>query len=84
MEPPEKVLSFLKDEADRSANWIGRYKVRGLKSQQGQPGVGGEGGVSVLAIRHAAILRQDDGEDGELDKIRWSVPSHLGVDKLEW
>ncbi|CDS00048.1 uncharacterized protein SPSC_04550 [Sporisorium scitamineum] len=56
-------------DRDQLADMTSSYKVRGLP---------GEEHVQVLAIRHASI------PDGQEEGLRWSVPGHLGVDRLEW
>lgn len=71
-EPPKDVVPV--EDAARMAEMVSSYRVRGLKKDAGD--------VRVLAIRHAAISATT-GSAKEED-VRWTVPSHLGVDQLTW
>ncbi|CBQ70520.1 conserved hypothetical protein [Sporisorium reilianum SRZ2] len=69
--PPAEVVPN-GDEAGM-ARMTSSYRVRGLEE--------GDEDVRVLAIRHASIPPAQDEED---EGLRWTVPGHLGVDRLEW
>ncbi|TKY85084.1 hypothetical protein EX895_006164 [Sporisorium graminicola] len=67
--PPQDIIP-MHDEA-RLAAITSSYKVRGISQQD----------VHVLAVRHASLPDATSEAD---DGLRWTVPSHLGVDRLEW
>lgn len=83
VKPPEEVIPV--DDADRLAKMVSSYEVRGLPSHATD---GTDEAVNVLAIRHATIPAHDaQGEtpsSTQRDGLQWTVPAHLGVDKLEW
>uniref|UniRef100_V5EVL4 Uncharacterized protein n=2 Tax=Kalmanozyma brasiliensis (strain GHG001) TaxID=1365824 RepID=V5EVL4_KALBG len=69
--PPRDVIPA--EDTARLAEMVSSFKVRGLTTDAEE--------VQVMAVRHASIpaplsTHQKDS--------RWTVPSHLGVDRLEW
>ena len=71
LERDEAWVTPPQDVLQDTARMVSAYSVRGLDKQR----------VRVLAIRHAAVDEDNDDEQGGL---RWTVPAHLGVDRVEW
>ncbi|GAC97148.1 hypothetical protein PHSY_004733 [Pseudozyma hubeiensis SY62] len=75
--PPQEIIP---SDVDKLADMTSSYQVRGLADGDDSE----RRDVRVLAVRHASIPAEGEAHESEDSGFRWTVPAHLGVDKLKW